>query len=32
VEQDGPACHTNRRSCFFRRLADGALVIEENPA
>jgi len=32
VEQDGPACHTNRRSCFFRRLANGALVIEEDPA
>ena len=32
VEQVGPACHTNRRSCFYRRLADGALVTEEQPA
>ncbi|HKY95675.1 MAG TPA: phosphoribosyl-AMP cyclohydrolase [Kiloniellales bacterium] len=31
VEQEGPACHTNRRSCFFRKLADGALVVEERP-
>lgn len=23
VEQTGPACHTNRRSCFFRALRDG---------
>lgn len=32
VEQVGPACHTDRRSCFFRRLADGALVVEDDPA
>ncbi len=26
VEQTGPACHTNRRSCFYRTVkADGAL-------
>ena len=24
VEQTGPACHTNRRSCFFTALRDGA--------
>lgn len=23
VEQTGPACHTNRRSCFFTALRDG---------
>jgi phosphoribosyl-AMP cyclohydrolase len=23
VEQEGPACHTNRRSCFFTALRDG---------
>lgn len=23
VEQIGPACHTNRRSCFFTALRDG---------
>lgn len=26
VEQLGPACHTNRRSCFYRALRDGQLV------
>ena len=24
VEQVGPACHTNRRSCFFTALREGA--------
>ena len=24
VEQTGPACHTNRRSCFYTALRDGA--------
>lgn len=24
VEQHGPACHTNRRSCFFTAVRDGA--------
>ena len=23
VRQDGPACHTNRRSCFYTALRDG---------
>jgi phosphoribosyl-AMP cyclohydrolase len=23
VVQTGPACHTNRRSCFFTALRDG---------
>jgi phosphoribosyl-AMP cyclohydrolase len=26
VEQVGVACHTGRRSCFFRALKDGALI------
>lgn len=24
VDQTGPACHTNRRSCFYTALRDGA--------
>lgn len=29
VEQIGPACHTNRRSCFYRRVEarDGGFVL-----
>lgn len=26
VEQTGPACHTNRRSCFYTDVVDGAEV------
>ncbi len=26
VRQDGPACHTNRRSCFYTALRDGLEV------
>ena len=26
VDQQGVACHTGRRSCFFRALRDGALT------
>ena len=26
VEQEGPACHTNRRSCFYTAVVDGAEV------
>jgi phosphoribosyl-AMP cyclohydrolase len=26
VDQAGPACHTNRRSCFYRALRDGEEV------
>jgi len=30
VEQTGPACHTNRESCFYnRRRSDDWIVIEE---
>jgi phosphoribosyl-ATP pyrophosphohydrolase/phosphoribosyl-AMP cyclohydrolase len=31
VEPAGPACHTNRQSCFYRRLPDGA-ELEPPPA
>ena len=26
VDQDGVACHTGRRSCFFRAVRDGAVA------
>jgi len=26
VRQEGPACHTNRRSCFYTSVVDGAEV------
>ena len=26
VRQDGPACHTNRKSCFFTAVREGAEV------
>lgn len=26
VEQEGPACHTNRRSCFYTAIRDGEEV------
>jgi phosphoribosyl-AMP cyclohydrolase len=26
VQQDGVACHTGRRNCFFRTARDGLLV------
>ena len=26
VEQTGPACHTNRRSCFYSAIRDGAEI------
>lgn len=32
VEQEGVACHTGRRSCFFRALRDGALATIAEPA
>ncbi len=31
VSQTGPACHENYRSCFFRDLKDGALVLNGVP-
>ncbi|MDV7145104.1 phosphoribosyl-AMP cyclohydrolase [Tropicimonas sp. TH_r6] len=31
VEQIGPACHTNRRSCFFTAIRNDAEVILTDP-
>lgn len=31
VEQSGPACHTGRRSCFFRALRGGGLETVGEP-
>ncbi|MBN2630042.1 MAG: phosphoribosyl-AMP cyclohydrolase [Rhodobacteraceae bacterium] len=31
VRQDGPACHTNRRSCFYTAVRDGGEVITMEP-
>lgn len=31
VEQTGPACHTNRRSCFYFAFRDGEIVETMQP-
>ena len=31
VDQTGPACHTNRRSCFYTAVRDGSEVAFEEP-
>lgn len=31
VEQTGPACHTNRRSCFYTAVRDGGEVVISDP-
>ncbi len=31
VHQDGPACHTGRRSCFYNALRDGRVVVTDEP-
>jgi phosphoribosyl-AMP cyclohydrolase len=31
VDQNGVACHTGRRNCFFRALRDGKLVTIADP-
>ncbi|PZQ49037.1 MAG: phosphoribosyl-AMP cyclohydrolase [Rhodovulum sulfidophilum] len=31
VDQEGPACHTNRRSCFYTAVRDGGEVILSEP-
>ena len=31
VDQVGAACHTGRRSCFYRAARDGALVVLSDP-
>ncbi len=32
VEQAGPACHTNRRSCFYTAIREGAEVVIMEPS
>ena len=31
VSQEGPACHTNRRSCFYTDVVDGVEVVTSEP-
>ena len=31
VRQEGPACHTGRRSCFYTAIRDGAEEITDEP-
>lgn len=31
IEQTGPACHTNRASCFYRQQRDGEWIMIEEP-
>lgn len=31
VDQQGPACHTNRRSCFFYMVDDNGATVESDP-
>lgn len=31
VDQQGPACHTNRRSCFYTALREGGEVVISEP-
>lgn len=31
VDQTGPACHTNRRNCFYRAVRSGVLVSIAEP-
>ncbi len=31
VEQEGPACHTNRPNCFFNVVRDGQLAVISEP-
>lgn len=31
VQQQGPACHTNRRSCFYTAIRDGAEEVIMDP-
>ena len=31
VDQTGPACHTGRRSCFYRVISEGQLVTDSEP-
>jgi len=31
IEQTGPACHTNRKSCFYKKRKDDQWVTNEEP-
>ena len=31
IEQTGPACHTNRRSCFYTSVQDGREIVVIDP-
>ena len=31
IDQTGPACHTNRRSCFYRAVRDGEVLAISEP-
>ena len=31
VDQTGPACHTNRRSCFYHAVRDDAVEVISEP-
>lgn len=31
VDQQGPACHTGRRSCFFHRVHGDSVIIADDP-
>jgi len=31
VDQEGPACHTNRANCFFREVTAGGLAVISEP-
>lgn len=31
VDQKGPACHTNRRSCFYNEISDKQVTISSDP-
>ena len=32
IEQEGgAACHTGHRSCFYRKVEDGELTVDDNP-
>ena len=31
VEQTGPACHTNRPTCFYLQVAGNEIVVSTNP-
>ena len=30
VAQEGPACHTNRSTCFYLRVADSQVIVDQD--